>query len=164
MDDRELLKLSPAELVDRGICPTCLDRRTRGGLYGDKTDKLLYEDGDVECFFVGNPRARGHLCIASVEHYHDLSEAPDALNEKIIRFVRQLMRILREEYGCERVYLCSMCDGPMNHYHVQLIPRYADEKRGSGNFVKPRGDYVLEPARFRAVKERLGQYAAGCER
>lgn len=34
-----------------------------------------------------------------------------------------------------------MCDGPMNHFHIQLIPRYSFEKRGSKNFVKPRFEY-----------------------
>ena len=30
----------------------------------------------------------------------------------------------------------------MNHFHIQLIPRYDNEKRGSGNFVKERQNYV----------------------
>jgi diadenosine tetraphosphate (Ap4A) HIT family hydrolase len=34
-----------------------------------------------------------------------------------------------------------MRDGPMNHFHIQLIPRYASGKRGSKNFVKPRQEY-----------------------
>ena len=159
MDDAELLGLTPGELVDRGICPTCFNRRHSGALYGDNTDKLLYEDKDIECFFVGNPRAKGHMCIATIKHYHDLSEAPDRINEKIIRFAKQFMIILREAFQCERVYLCSMCDGPMNHYHVQLIPRYRSEKRGSGNFVKPRSEYVFDKARFHAVKEKIRMYA-----
>ena len=37
-----------------------------------------------------------------------------------------------------------MSDGPMNHYHVQLIPRYSFEERGSKNFVKPRKEYVFD--------------------
>lgn len=158
MEPEQLLKLSPAELTDMGICPTCLNRQYGGALYGDNTDKLLYEDEDIECFFVGNPRADGHMCIASMEHYHDMSEAPDALNEKIIRFARQFMQIIREVYGCERVYLCTICDGPNNHYHIQLIPRYSFEKRGSGNFIKPRKAYVADPAKLEAVRERIAQY------
>lgn len=159
MEEAELLKLTPGELVDMGICPTCLNRKHSGALYGDNTDKLLYEDKDIECFFVGNPRSKGHMCISTINHYHDLSEAPDRINEKIIRFTKQFMIIIREEYTCERVYLCSMCDGPMNHYHVQLIPRYSDEKRGSTNFVKPRTGYVYDEARFLKVKERIQTYA-----
>ena len=160
LSDAELLKLSAGELVDLGICPTCFNRKMGGAFYGDNSQTLIYKDGDIECFFVSNPRAVGHLCISSAEHYHDMSEAPDSLNEKIIRFARELMNIIKEAYGCERVYLCTMCDGPNNHYHVQLIPRYASEKRGSCNFVKPRGEYVYNEKAFNYVKKRVLEYAA----
>lgn len=82
MTKEELLKLSPGELVDMGICPTCFNRETGGAVYGDNSDKLLYEDSEIECFFVGNPRAQGHMCISTIAHYHDMSEAPDPINEK----------------------------------------------------------------------------------
>ena len=148
----ELLRLTPGELTDLGICPTCFNRENGGTLYGDITDKLIYADSDIECFLVGNPRAEGHMCISSVPHYQDMSEAPDALNEKIVRFAKRLMTTLKEVYGCERVYLCTMCNGPANHYHVQLIPRYKSEKRGSGNFVKPRGAYLFDKEKFEALR------------
>ena len=151
----ELLRLTPGELTDLGICPTCFNRENGGALYGDITDKLIYADSDIECFLVGNPRAEGHMCISSILHYHDMSEAPDALNDTIMRYAKRFMTILREVYGCERVYLCTMCDGPNNHYHVQLIPRYPHEKRGSGNFVKPRGVYVPDEARLSELKRRI---------
>lgn len=159
MTDTELLKLSPAELVDMGICPTCFNRKHHGALYGDNSDKLLYEDKDIECLFVGNPRADGHMCISTITHYHDMSEAPDYINEKIARFAKQFMIILKEVFGCERVYLCTMCDGPNNHYHIQLIPRYKHEKRGSGNFVKQRKPYVYDESRYNKVKELIQKYA-----
>jgi len=158
MPAERLLKLSPGELTDLGICPTCFNRKNGGALYGDLSDKLLYEDEDIECFFVGNPRADGHMCICSIEHYHDMSEAPDWLNEKIIRFAKRFMQIIRDVYSCERVYMCTMCDGPNNHYHIQLIPRYAHEKRGSGNFVKPRKAYTCDKDKFEAVRNLITIY------
>lgn len=161
MNKEELLKLSPGELVDMGICPTCFNRENGGALYGDLSDKLLYEDEDIECFFVGNPRADGHMCICTMEHYHDMSEAPDCINEKIIRFAKRFMQILCELYGCERVYLCTMCDGPNNHYHIQLIPRYAYEKRGSKNFVKPRKAYEFDKEKVDAVRRLINDYVRG---
>lgn len=159
MDKKELLKLSPGELTDMGICPTCFNRENGGALFGDNSDKLIYEDKDVECFFVGNPRAEGHMCISTVEHYHDMSEAPDRINEKIIRLSKRFMQIICAVYGCERVYMCTMCDGPNNHYHVQLIPRYSHEKRGSGNFVKPRMEYRPDKEKLEAVRKLIAKCA-----
>lgn len=161
MNKEELLKLSPGELTDMGICPTCFNRENGGALYGDNSDKLLYEDEDIECFFVGNPRADGHMCISTIQHYHDMSEAPDHINEKIIRFAKQFMLIIREVYSCERVYMCTMCDGPNNHYHIQLISRYAYEKRGSKNFVKPRKEYVADCEKLEQIRAAIHDYARG---
>lgn len=159
MTKKELFKLTPAELTDLGICPTCFNRENHGALYGDMKDKMLYEDEDMECFFVGNPRSDGHMCISTIKHYHDMSEAPDEINAKMIRFAKQFMRILREVFQCERVYICSMCDGPNNHCHIQLIPRYSFEKRGSTNFTKPRKTYVYEDEKFLKVRKFIQQYA-----
>lgn len=158
METNELLKLSAGELVDLGICPTCFNREHHCTLYGDNSETLVYEDADIECFFVKNPRADGHMCISTMEHYHDMSEAPDRINEKIVRFAKRLMTIICDVYGCERVYLCTMCDGPNNHYHIQLIPRYSFEKRGSGNFVKQRKQYVFDREKFNRVKSLILQY------
>ena len=158
MEEKELLKLSPGELIDLGICPTCFNRKNNGALYGDNSDKLIYEDTDIECFFVSNPRALGHMCISTINHYHDLSEAPDLINEKIIRFAKVFMIIIKDVYKCERVYMCTMCDGPNNHYHIQLIPRYSNEKRGSTNFVKERKEYIYDDIKFNEVKRRIQEY------
>ena len=152
MEKTELLKLTPGQLVDLGICPTCFNRENNNALYGDNSDKLIYIDDDIECFFVGNPRAEGHMCISTIDHYHDMSEAPDYINEKIVRYAKRFMQIIRDVFGCERVYMCTMCDGPNNHYHVQLIPRYAHEKRGSSNFVKPRSTYKFDKDKLEKVK------------
>ena len=159
MSNEELLKLTPGQLVDMGICPTCFNRENGGALYGDNSDKMLYEDEDIECFFVGNPRADGHMCISTIEHYHDMSEAPDYIHEKIIRFAKRFMQIIREVYGCERVYMCTMCDGPNNHYHIQLIPRYTYEKRGSGNFVKARKAYEHDEGKLVTMRKLIAEYA-----
>ena len=80
-------------------------------MYGDNSDKLIYEDEDIECFFVGNPRADGHMCISSI-----------------------------------------------NHYHIQLIPRYSYEKRGSKNFTKERHSYIYDEVKFNKVKEMIRSY------
>lgn len=53
--------------------------------------------------------------------------------------------------------MCTMCDGPNNHYHIQLIPRYSFEKRGSGNFVKPRKAYEYDEEKVMLVRKMIGE-------
>ena len=128
--------VSAAILTDLAICPTCYDRRNDRCLYGDITDRLLFENDLFECFLVSNPRADGHVVISTKKHYKDMMEIPDELCSDIFIFAKKLMNILKSVYDSESVYLCTMCDGPMNHFHLQLIPRYNFEKRACNNFAK----------------------------
>ena len=145
--------LTVAELTDVGICPTCFDRSHNFALYGDPRETTLYENDLFTCVLIGAPRAPGHTCIISKAHYKDMMEIPDELCTAVYLFAKKAMNALKRVYGAESVYLCTMCDGPMNHFHVQLIPRYAYEKRGSKNFVKPRQEYVHDPEKIARLRE-----------
>ena len=146
--DEEIVKMiqegqvTNADLTDSGICPTCFDREHNNCLYGDNTSKMLYEDEEIECYLVGNPRAQGHAIVSPKAHYKDLMECPPELYTRVMLKAQTLAILIRRVYKTASVYLCTMCDGPMNHFHVQLIPRYEDEKRGSKNFTKPRQEYI----------------------
>ena len=144
-----------ADIVDAGICPTCFDKENNHVLYGDNADKMLYEDDDFECFLVGNPRSNGHTAISTKKHFKDMMEIDDETCKKIFVLANKVMNVLKKVYRSESVYLCTMCDGPMNHFHVQLIPRYKDEKRGSKNFVKPRFEYVEDKEKIESIRNML---------
>ena len=148
-------ELSPALLTDLGICPTCYDRGHDFALYGDPQDTTLYEDNRFACVLIGAPRVPGHCAIISREHFKDMMESPDELCAAMYLFAKKTMNALKKVYGAESVYLCTMCDGPMNHFHVQLIPRYPEEQRGSRNFVKPRQEYIHDPEKVNALRELL---------
>lgn len=148
-------KLTARELTDKGICPTCYDREHNNCVFGDNSDKVIYENELFECFLCGNPRADGHMIISSKTHYKDMMEAPEQLIREMFSFARTVMISIMKVYHCESVYLCTMCDGPMNHFHLQLIPRYDYEQRGSKNFVKERKEYVKDVKKIEALKKLL---------
>ena len=153
--DEILNNIIPANLTDMGVCPTCYNKENENILYGENESKMLYEDEDIECFLVGNPRAEGHTAISSKKHYKDMMEIPDDLCDKVFKFAKKTMNVIKEVYGSESVYLCTMCDGPMNHFHIQLIPRYSFEKRGSKNFVKERKEYIEDKEKIDALRKKL---------
>ena len=148
-------KITAATLTDQGICPTCYNREHNNVLFGDDSDKTIYENDDFRCLLVDNPRAMGHAIIISKTHYKDMMAIPDELCQKVFVFAKFAMNIIKQVYGAESVYLCTMCDGPMNHFHLQLIPRYANEKRGSSNFVKPRLEYKIDAEKINELRELL---------
>ncbi len=149
------MEMTPAMLVDSGICPTCYDREHGNCLYGDSSARMLYENERFECMLIPNPRAPGHAIISSKAHYKDMMELPDELCAEVCIFARKAMNAIRAVYGAESVYLCTMCDGPMNHFHLQMIPRYSHEKRGSRNFVKERSAYVEDLQKLTRLRELL---------
>ncbi len=163
LTDEEIVKLiedgkvTNADLTDSGICPTCFDRKHHNCLYGDNTSKILYEDDEIECYLVGNPRAQGHAIVAPKAHYKDMMECPPELFTKIMLKAKVLASIIQKVFKTESVYECTMCDGPMNHFHVQLIPRYSYEKRGSKNFVKPRQEYSEDLEKRDEIRKILKQ-------
>jgi len=148
-------KVEVADIVDSGICPTCFDKKNNHILYGDNTDKMIFENDKFECFLVGNPRADGHTAISTKTHYKDMMEIDDETCNEIFVLAKKVMNILKDVYNAESVYLCTMCDGPMNHFHIQLIPRYSFEKRGSKNFVKPRFKYKEDKEKLLELRKQL---------
>ena len=148
-------KLMPAMLTDMGVCPTCYNKENDNCLYGDNSHMVIYENDLFECFLCGNPRAVGHTIISSKKHYKDMMEIPDDLCNEIFVFAKNCMNIIKKVYKSESVYLCTMCDGPMNHFHLQLIPRYSFEKRGSENFVKTRLEYIHNEDKINKLREQL---------
>ena len=148
-------RISVADVVDSGICPTCFDKRNDHILYGDNKDRILYEDDKFEYFLVGNPRAVGHTAISTKEHFKDMMEIDDETCKDIFLLAKKVMIVLKKVYNSESVYLCTMCDGPMNHFHIQLIPRYSFENRGSKNFVKPRMEYKEDKEKIQEIRKLL---------
>ena len=148
-------KVGVADIVDSGICPTCFDKENNHILYGDNKDRIIFENNKLECFLVGNPRANGHTAISTKAHYKDMIEIDDEICTEIFLLAKEVMKALKDVYNAESLYLCTMCDGPMNHFHVQLIPRYDYEKRGSKNFVKERFEYVHDDEKVELIRKRV---------
>jgi len=148
-------KIKAKDLTDSGICPTCFNKESNGAVFGDDTDKTIYENDKFSVFLVGNPRAEGHAAISTKKHFKDMMDIDDDTCKEIFVLAKKVMNVIREVYKSESVYLCTMCDGPMNHFHLQLIPRYSFEERGSDNFVKPRFDYKEDKEKIEKLRELL---------
>jgi len=153
------MKETVQALQEKGVCPTCYHREY-GGIYSDNAGRMLYEDDLLECFFEARPRSVGHTIILLKAHYHDMPQIPDEVCAAVYIFAKKAMNALKEVLGVERVYLCTMCDGAVNHFHVQLIPRHPDTPIGSKNFVKDRMEYVANPTTIKAIREKLSKEAS----
>ena len=141
-------------LTERGICPTCYNR-AHGGVFPDISAVMLYEDDLLECFLEARPRSVGHTIILLKDHYEDMSLLPDDVCAAVFAFAKKAMNVLKEVLGVEKVYLCTMCDGKVNHFHVQLIPRHKGTPIGSRNFVKERTELAVDRKMVEKIRQLL---------
>ena len=77
-------------------------------LYGDNTDKMIFENNKFECFLVGNPRADGHTAISTKTHYKDMMKIDDETCNEIFVLAKKIMNILKDIYNAESVYFCTI--------------------------------------------------------
>ena len=75
-------------------------------------------------------------------HRADLSELDEDEAGAVFRLCVRVANALKRGLGAEKVYLNTMCDGPINHLHLQLFPRYPGERIGSSRFVAERRPLV----------------------
>lgn len=54
-----------------------------------------------------------------------------------------------------KVYIFVQCVWTNESFHIQLIPRYSFEKRGSKNFVKPRFEYKEDKEKLLELRKQL---------
>lgn len=148
MERRHAIGNRVAALAEAGICYQCRDQETSGEILGDQ-DTIL-DETDVRAVLSLDPRAPGHTVIVWKAHVQDFTELTEDETGRLFTVARDVARAIRVAIkGVARVYLVTMCDGPVNHLHLQLIPRYDGSPIGSKRLVDPRGP-LLEGARIAA--------------
>ncbi len=123
-------------LKKQGICLTCHDLAT-GEIFGKQG--MIYEDALYKVVLELRPRVLGHTIVVYKPHCEDLSHLSETEVGPLFQLCVKVIRALKHALHAEKVYLNTMCDGPINHLHIQLFPRYAGEHIGSTRFVSPRG-------------------------
>src|SRR5436305_563396 len=136
---RELLMRRIEELRRQGICYACHDLTT-GELFRDQ--QVVFEDSRFRVALDLYPRMRGHTIVLYKPHREDLSELKEEEAGCVFAFCVLVTRAMKEGLGADKVYLNTMCDGGINHFHVQLFPRYPGDSVGSERFVAPRGPAI----------------------
>jgi histidine triad (HIT) family protein len=146
------LRRTIENLQAKGICYACRDLET-GELFRDQN--VVFEDSQFRVALDLNPRMRGHTIILYKPHREDLSELTGEEAGPIFAFCVLVTRAIKEALGADKVYVNTMCDGEINHFHLQLFPRYPGDRIGSQRFVAPRGPVVDGADTARRIREAL---------
>jgi histidine triad (HIT) family protein len=108
--------------------PDCLFCRI---VAGEIPATIVAEDERTVSFMDINPATRGHALVIPREHATDLLGADPGDVQAVALAAQRLAQRAREKLGAEGVNLLNS-NGPaawqtVFHYHVHVIPRYADD-------------------------------------
>ena len=139
-------------LRKQGICYSCHDAAT-GEVF--ENEAIIHEDATFKISLDPYPRMLGHTIVVYKPHREDISELTDAEAAALFQMCIRVVRAIKRALKAEKVYLNTMCDGGINHLHIQLFPRYMGETIGSTRFVAPRGPLVDGPQTASRIHDAL---------
>lgn len=98
---------------------------------GDIPSATLYEDDDFKVILDIEPASKGHALIIPKEHYANLYELDDELAAKALVLAKKMITKLTEIVGCEGYNILQnngkAAGQTVFHFHMHLIPRYAED-------------------------------------
>lgn len=98
---------------------------------GEIPSATIYEDEDFRVILDIEPASKGHALILPKEHYANLFELPDELAAKALVVAKKVITKMEKIVGCEGYNVVQnngvAAGQTVFHFHVHLIPRYAED-------------------------------------
>jgi histidine triad (HIT) family protein len=98
---------------------------------GEMPAMKVHEDDRTIAFMDINPATRGHLLVIPRAHSKDLLEIPADDLEACLAVARDLSARAKERLGAQGINVLNSCGRAawqtVFHFHVHVIPRYADD-------------------------------------
>ena len=100
---------------------------------GDIPTATLYENEDFRVILDAGPATKGHCLILPKAHYADIYDIPDEVLEKAAVLARKMSVRLTKALACDGLNVIQnnkpAAGQTVFHFHIHLIPRYADDKQ-----------------------------------
>lgn len=107
---------------------------------GEIPTRSIYEDEDFRVILDAAPATRGHALILPKEHADNLYQLPEELAGKAFVLAKKLASSMTDRLDCNGFNIVQnngeVAGQTVFHFHMHLIPRYADD--GQGTFWQPR--------------------------
>ena len=100
-------------------------------LAGELPATVVDEDERTVAFMDINPATRGHALVVPRAHTADLLEVSDGDLEACALAARRLAARMKDRLGADGINLLNSCGSvawqTVFHFHVHVVPRYADD-------------------------------------
>ena len=98
---------------------------------GEIPAATLYEDEDFRVILDLGPASKGHALILPKSHAANIYELPDELAGKAMILAKKMATKMTEKLGCDGFNIVQnngeVAGQTVFHFHMHLIPRYADD-------------------------------------
>ncbi|MBB5183469.1 HIT family protein [Catenisphaera adipataccumulans] len=97
---------------------------------GKIPSNTLYEDDQVIAFFDINPTSYGHCLVVPKQHCESFLDCPADVRDHVFEVAQKLANRLCDVLHCDGMNVLTNINEAAGqsvmHFHVHLIPRYAD--------------------------------------
>jgi histidine triad (HIT) family protein len=97
---------------------------------GDRDAHVLYDDGETTAFLDANPATEGHALVVPNVHVEDLLLAEPATTAAVVETagaVATAMNRTLDPDGFSVFHTTGGLVGAVEHAHLHLLPRFADD-------------------------------------
>lgn len=97
---------------------------------GDIPSQKVYEDDDVYAFLDITPSTKGHTLVIPKKHHEDIYSMPADVSSALFAKIPMLANALKDTFQPIGLNIINNNQKPYQsvfHYHIHLIPRYADD-------------------------------------
>lgn len=117
---------------------------------------VVYEDELIICILDIEPFNEGHLLILPKNHVHDVDEIMPETLSAIMNASVKMTQVLKKVFSPDGITICQNGGifNDLTHYHMHVIPRYADDGFGwSETIIKHGAETRLNETKQRMVNE-----------
>lgn len=101
--------------------------------------QILYETDNFIVVYDIDPIQKGHLLMITKQHYGNIREVPESVLYELIRLEQQVAEIIEKNFdvlGVTGMQNNGLVMDEGTHFHVHIIPRYADDGFWENQAVK----------------------------
>ncbi len=99
---------------------------------GDIPTNSIYEDEKFHVILDVSPATKGHALVLPKDHYANIYEMPAELLAEAVKVAQKVIKHVTPILGCEGYNLLQnngeVAGQTIFHFHIHLIPRYANEE------------------------------------
>lgn len=106
---------------------------------GEIPSNTIYEDEEFKVILDISPASKGHSLIIPKEHYANIYDIDEEVAARAIKLAKKLAARMTDVLGCEGFNILQnngeVAGQTVFHFHMHLIPRYADAVKNNDILV-----------------------------